>query len=98
MNPSRVLTFILISPLLLAPFDASADSMYCENGNLVSSGDTMANVVENCGKPISRRDDQWVYQSQGGLSKIVTFSDGLVVSITDGNFPGFQNTPFENEP
>ena len=83
---------------LFASF-ALADSMYC-NGNIVSSGDTWETVLKNCGEPTSRNGDQWIYQSpdQSSLSKVVTFSNGHVDTIRDGNFPGFQNTPFENEP
>ena len=78
---------------------ASADSMECD-GNLVSSGDTQASVLENCGEPSSRNGDQWIYQGQdeNTLPKIVTFGGGVVLTITDGNFPGFQNTPFEDQP
>jgi hypothetical protein len=83
---------------LFAPL-ALADSMYC-NGTIVSSGDTQESVLNNCGEPTSRNGDQWIYQpqDQDSLSKIVTFSGGLVDTITDGNFPGLQNTPFENHP
>ena len=83
--------------LLTLATSASADSMEC-NGNLVSSGDSPATVLENCGEPTSRNGDQWIYQIDDSLSRIVTFSGGVVLSITDGNFPGFQDTPFEDKP
>ena len=89
-----VISFILV---LTAATAANADSMEC-NGNLVSSGDCQATLLENCGEPTSRNGDQWTYQVEGSLSKIVTFGGGVVLTITDGNFPGFQNTPFENQP
>jgi hypothetical protein len=84
---------------LTAAASASADSMECD-GNLVSSGDTQASVLENCGEPSSRNGDQWIYQAQddNSLPKIVTFGGGVVLTISDGNYPGFQNTPFENQP
>ena len=76
---------------------ASADSMEC-NGNLISSGDSQKSVLESCGEPTSRNGDQWTYQIDDSLSKIVTFGGGVVLTITDGNFHGFQNTPFEDQP
>ena len=96
-NHSLVSTIISIMLALTAATSASADSMEC-NGNLVSSGDNQAMVLKNCGEPTSRDGDQWTYQQDESLSKIVTFGGGVVLTITDGNFPGFQNTPFENQP
>ena len=83
--------------LLTAATAVTADPMEC-NGNLVSSGDSQATVLKNCGEPTSRNGDQWTYQIDDSLSKIVTFGGGVVLSITDGNYPGFQSTPFENQP
>jgi hypothetical protein len=71
--------------------------MECD-GNLVSSGDTQATVLENCGEPTSIEGNRWTYQVDDSLSKIVTFGGGVVLTITDGDFPSFQNTPFENQP
>ena len=85
------------SLLLAATTSATADSMEC-NGNLVSSGDSQETVLENCGEPTSRNGDQWTYQVEGSLPKIITFGGGVVLTISDGNFPGFQNTPFEDQP
>ena len=97
MNLSKMWTLIAVTLLLTAATDANADTMEC-NTNLVSTGDSEATVLENCGEPTSRDGDQWTYQFDDSLSKIVTFSGGEVLTITDGNFPGFQNTPFENQP
>jgi len=98
MKQAKVATLIGFMLLLtVATLPASADSMEC-NGNLVSSGDSQASVLENCGEPTSRDGDQWTYQQDDSLSKIVSFGGGVVLTITDGNFPGFQNTPFENQP
>jgi len=91
---STVMSFMLV---MTAATSARADSMEC-NGNLVSSGDSQATVLQNCGEPTSRDGDQWTYQQDDSLSKIVTFGGGVVLTITDGNFPGFKNTPFENQP
>jgi hypothetical protein len=96
----KYITFRVFSTatlLLTAATSAIADSMEC-NGNLVSSGDSQESVLENCGQPTTRSGDQWTYQIDDALSKIVTFGGGVVLTITDGNFPGFKNTPFENEP
>jgi hypothetical protein len=92
--PRSVISFMLV---LTAATAANADSMEC-NGNLVSSGDSQATVLQNCGEPASRDGDQWTYQVEGSLPKIVTFGGGVILTIKDGNFPGFQTTPFENEP
>ena len=92
--PRSVIGFMLV---LTAATAANADSMEC-NGNLVSSGDSQATVLQNCGKPASRDGDQWTYQVEGSLPKIVTFGGGVILTIKDGNFSGFQTTPFENEP
>ena len=97
MNLSKIWTLIAVTMLLTAATAANADTMEC-NGNLVSTGDSEATVLENCGEPTSRDGDQWFYQFDDSLSKIVTFGGGEVLTITDGNFPGFQNTPFENQP
>ena len=97
MKYSELWMVISLTLLLTATTTASADSMEC-NGNLVSSGDSQATVLENCGEPTSRNGDQWTYQQDESPSKIVTFGGGVVLTITDGNFPGFQNTPFENQP
>lgn len=97
MKLSEMWTIIGFALLLAATSSASADSMQC-NGNLVSSGDSQASVLEKCGEPTSRDGDQWMYQLDDSLSKIVTFGGGIVLTITDGNFPGFQSTPFENQP
>lgn len=96
LNPWVVIAVIL--PMLL-PINANADSMQC-NGNLISSGDTVQTVLQNCGEPTSRNGNQWIYQSpnEEGLSNIVTFTGGVVDSISAGNFPGFQTTPFEDAP
>jgi hypothetical protein len=95
----RYTVISIAASLQLLAWPALADSMYC-NGNLVSSGDTPETVLKNCGEPTSRNGDQWIYQpqDQNTLSKVVTFSGGVVDTISDGNFPGFQNTPFENAP
>jgi hypothetical protein len=97
MKHSAMWTVISFTPLLTVATFAFADSMEC-NGNLVSSGDSQTTVLDNCGEPTSRDGDQWTYQLDDSLSKIVTFGGGVVLTITDGNFPGFQNTPFENQP
>jgi hypothetical protein len=97
MKHTQFRAFITATLLLMAATSAIADSMEC-NGNLVSSGDSQSTVLENCGEPTSRNGDQWTYQVDGSLSKTVTFGGGVVLTITDGNFPGFQNTPFENQP
>ena len=89
-----VVSFVLA---LTAASSAGADSMEC-NGNLVSSGDDQAALLKNCGEPTSRNGDQWTYQVEGSLPRIVTFGGGVILTITDGNFSGFQNTPFENAP
>jgi hypothetical protein len=89
--------FITAALLLTGATSAIADSMEC-NGNLVSSGDSQESVLESCGEPTSRNGDQWTYQLDDSLSKIVTFGGGVVLTISDGNYPGFQNTPFENQP
>ena len=92
--PRSVFGFMLV---LTAATAANADSMEC-NGNLVSSGDSQATVLQNCGEPASRDGDQWTYQVEGSLPKIVTFGGGVILTIKNGNFSGFQTTPFENEP
>jgi|GEM_PF-1463516 len=97
MKHTQFRALITATLLLTATTAAIADSMEC-NGNLVSSGDSQATVLENCGEPTSRNGDQWTYQLDDSLSKIVTFGGGVVLTIADGNFPGFQNTPFENQP
>jgi hypothetical protein len=97
MKHTEICTLITVTLLLTAATVAVADSMECD-GNLVSSGDTQASVLENCGEPTSRDGDRWTYQSGESLSKIVTFGGGVVLTISDGNFPGFQDTPFENQP
>ena len=96
-NHSLMWTVISFMTVLTGTPSARADPMEC-NGNLVSSGDSQATVLQNCGEPTSRDGDQWTYQQDNSLSKIVTFGGGVVLTITDGNFPGFQNTPFENQP
>lgn len=97
MNASMLWMAGAVTLWLTAATSAFADSMQC-NDNLVSTGDTQATVLKNCGEPTSRNGDQWVYQINNQLSKIVTFGGGVVLTITDGNFSGFKNTPFENEP
>jgi hypothetical protein len=97
MKQSEIGKLIAVTLLLTSATAATADSLEC-NGNLVSSGDSQATVLENCGEPTSRNGDQWTYKVDDSLSKIVTFGGGVVLTITDGNFPGFQNTPFENQP
>jgi hypothetical protein len=97
MNASMLWMAGAVSLWLTVATSAFADSMQC-NDNLVSTGDTQATVLKNCGEPTSRNGDQWVYQINNQLSKIVTFGGGVVLTITDGNFPGFKNTPFENGP
>jgi hypothetical protein len=94
---SQMWTVISLLLLLTTATSVTADSMEC-NGNLVSSGDSQATLLENCGEPTSRNGDQWTYQVEGSLPKIVTFGGGVVLTINDGNFPGFQDTPFENQP
>ena len=89
-NHSLMWSVISFMLALTAATSATADSMEC-NGNLVSSGDSQATLLENCGEPTSRNGDQWTYQIDDSLSKIVTFGGGVVLTITDGNFPGFQN-------
>jgi hypothetical protein len=97
MEHSVIRSAIAVTLLLMAASSAIADSMEC-NGSLVSSGDTQATVLENCGEPTSRDGSRWTYQLDDSLSKIVTFGGGVVLTISDGDFPGFQDTPFENKP
>lgn len=97
MKCSMMWTVIGLTLALTTATSATADSMEC-NGNLVSSGDSQATVLQSCGEPTSSDGDQWTYQVDDSLSKIVTFGGGVVLTITDGNFPGFQNSPFENQP
>jgi hypothetical protein len=97
MRYSMMWTVIGLTLALTTATSVSADSMEC-NGNLVSSGDSPDTVLQNCGEPTSRNGDQWIYQVDDQLSRIVTFEGGVVSTITDGNFPGFQSTPFENQP
>ena len=97
MNNSGIWTATSFTLLLTVAASAIAASMEC-NGNLVSPGDSQATVLENCGEPTSRAGDQWTYQTDDSMSKIVTFGGGVVLTIKEGNFPGFQNTPFESQP
>jgi hypothetical protein len=97
MKYSELRTVISFTLMLTAAASISADSMQCD-GNLISTGDSQETVLENCGEPTSRNGDQWTYQVDDTLSRIVTFGGGVVLTITDGNFPGFKNTPFEDQP
>jgi hypothetical protein len=65
-----------------------AAPMEC-NGNLVSAGDTEQQVLATCGEPTSRRDNRWIYEREGDLPKILIFGDGVVMTIEDGEDPGF---------
>ena len=97
MKPAKSWIVIYFTLLQAVTTYANADPMYC-NGNLVSTGDSQESVLQSCGEPTSRDGDQWTYQLGDSLSKIVTFGGGVVLTITDGNFPGFKSTPFENQP
>ena len=99
MNLLSLWRVTAVTLLLTVSTHVNADSMDC-NGNLISTGDTIQTVLQNCGEPTSRTGDQWTYRSpdQDTVANIVTFRDGLVDSITVGNFPGFQNTLFEDQP
>jgi hypothetical protein len=67
-----------------------ASPMEC-NGNLVSVGDTEQQVLATCGEPTSRQDNRWIYQREGDLPKILTFGNGMILQIKDGDDPGFSN-------
>jgi hypothetical protein len=72
---------------------ARASEMQC-NGNLVSAGDTEQQVLAICGEPTARRENRWIYRREGDLPKILTFGDGVVMLIEDGDDPGFgQSSP-----
>ena len=90
---------IAFGSLLTLVSSTQADTLECD-GNLISPGASQESVLSNCGEPTSRNGNQWIYQAQDqdSLPKIVTFGGGVVITISDGNYPGFQNTPFDNQP
>ncbi len=53
-------TLVMAGVLLLAALSnlGHADTMRCETGGVVSSGDTTADVLTNCGKPTQREKRQ----------------------------------------
>jgi hypothetical protein len=67
-----------------------ASPMQCD-GNLVSVGDTEQQVLATCGEPTARRENRWIYQREGDLPKILTFGNGVIMQIEDGDDPGFSN-------
>jgi hypothetical protein len=80
-----------VAASLSLQFPVHAEAMQC-GSNLVNPGDTENQVLSACGEPASRQDNRWIYQREGDLPKILTFGGGVVMSIEDGDDPGFANT------
>jgi hypothetical protein len=70
---------------------AQADSLNC-GGNIISQGDSQADLLEACGEPASRDGSRWVYEQEGSLPRIVTLANGMIQFIEAGEMEGFEET------
>jgi hypothetical protein len=92
--------FLSIATLLylIGSSATRASPMEC-NGNLVTVGNTEQQVLATCGEPAARQENRWIYQPEGDLPKILTFGNGVVMEIKDGDDPGFGNpSPLGDSP
>lgn len=85
MNGKSPLTALIpVLVLVLSPFGAVANSMRCGH-HLLDVGDSIYEVLQKCGEPSLRVGSQWYYQPEGsGFTKVVTFANGRVLDIDDG--------------
>lgn len=59
----------------------SADSIRC-NGSLVNIGDTVEDLMQACGEPLQRNENQWVYEpGDGSFVQTVGVGNGKVMFI-----------------
>lgn len=70
---------------------AQADSLNC-GGDIISQGDSQADLLEACGEPTSRDGSRWVYEQEGSLPRIVTLANGMIQFIEAGEMEGFEET------
>lgn len=70
---------------------AQADSLNC-GGDIISQGDSQADLLKACGEPASRDGSRWVYEQEGSLPRIVTVANGMIQFIEAGEMEGFEET------
>jgi hypothetical protein len=77
-------TTVLLGVLLLVALSNSghADTMRCETGHVVSSGDTAADVLSKCGKPTQREKRQECHTLSAGRQR----TDCVTVDMWTYNF------------
>lgn len=77
---------------------AQADPMYCGD-NIISQGDSQADLLKACGEPASRNGSRWIYDREGSLPMIVTLANGMILFIEAGQEDGFgQTSPVGDRP
>lgn len=80
--------FILAIFLVMIGFRVvHADSMSCGDV-FISTGDTQAQVRDQCGEPALARENHWYYSPPGSLTTVISFGGGIVQSIEEGELPG----------
>jgi Protein of unknown function (DUF2845) len=79
LNTRASLSAVLLSA---APLVVQAGSLECQ-GNLITPGNSVKQLLAACGEPTSRNGDEWVYQMQGALPMVVTVGNGVVLDIED---------------
>jgi len=78
-NCRSILAIVL---MLFAPFLSYAGSLECQ-GNFISPGLTMQQLLEACGEPASRKGADWIYKKPGSIPVVVTFGNGVAMFIRD---------------
>lgn len=89
---TRTASFALSIILMFTALSvAQADSLNC-GGDIISQGDSQADLLKACGEPASRDGSRWVYEQEGSLPRVVTLANGMIQFIEAGEMEGFEQT------
>lgn len=96
MNLRYSLALAVVS-LWAAPIVTHARTLECQ-GTIVSEGDSEQRLLDACGDPISREGSNWIYDSPGSLSVVVTLGNGVIMFIRDADEVDPSGSPLGDSP
>ncbi|MEA2079971.1 MAG: DUF2845 domain-containing protein [Pseudomonadota bacterium] len=80
-----------------APHVSYAETLRC-SGKIISPGDTQQQLLDACGHPKSRRDNDWLYERPGSFPLVVTVNRGVVTFIRNLEESGAFRHPYGDRP
>lgn len=88
---------LVASVISAAPLVTHAGSLECQ-GNIISAGASVDDLLDACGEPTSRNGANWTYQVPGSIPQVVTVGNGMIMFIRDADESGSSASPMGDHP